>query len=118
MGKPAIDKAFINELCEKTGLHSFLSNLPAGYDTELDPAGKRLPRSVVQKILLVRALAHKPSLLIMEEPWQGIEEEYRLSIQNLILNAGHTTVVVATTDDEFSQKCDQIIHLENHKSAS
>jgi len=112
MGKPGTDKTHIHDLCEKTGLLFFLANQPNGYDTELDPTGKRLPRSVVQKILLVRALAHKPSLLIMEEPWQGIEEEYRHGIQELILNASSTTVIVATTDDAFSKKCDQIIHLE------
>lgn len=118
MGRSSADKTSINDLCEKTGLHSFLANLPAGYDTELDPTGKRLPRSVVQKILLIRALAHKPSLLIMEEPWQGIEEEYRRSIQDLILNDGNTTVIVASTDEEFSKKCNQIIHLEIQKSAA
>lgn len=118
MGKPGIDKAFLNDLCEKTGLQSFLASLHAGYDTELDPTGKRLSRSVVQKILLVRALAHKPSLLIMEEPWQGIEEEYRRSIQDLILNAGSTTVIVATTDESFSKRCNQIIHLEVQNSAA
>ena len=118
MGKSGTDKVLINDLCERTGLQSFLSNQPNGYDTELDPTGKRLPRSVVQKILLVRALAHKPSLLIMEEPWLGIEEEYRHSIQDLILNARNTTVIVATTEASFSEKCNQIIHLEVQKSGT
>ncbi|MGZ8545353.1 MAG: peptidase domain-containing ABC transporter [Flavisolibacter sp.] len=113
MGKPVTDRGYINELCEKTGLLAFLAGLPAGYDTELDPAGKRLPRSVVQKILLVRALAHKPSLLIMEEPWQGIEEAHRRSIQDLVLNNDHSTVIVATTDESFSKRCNQIIYLES-----
>ena len=115
MGKPGTDKVFVHQLCEKTGLQSFLASLPAGYDTELDPTGKRLSRSVVQKILLVRSLAHKPSLLIMEEPWQGIEEEYRRSIHELILNAGETTVIVATTDEAFSKECNKIIHPEIQK---
>ena len=116
MGKLEIETRFINELCEKTGLQSFLASLPNGYDSELDPTGKRLPRSVVQKILLVRALAHKPSLLIMEEPWQGIEDEYCHSIQDLILNSTETTVVIATTDEAFSRKCNQAIYLEIEKS--
>lgn len=110
MGKP-VDKSFIAELCEKSGLHTFLATLPEGFDTELDFTGKRLPRSVVQKILLVRALAHKPSLLIMEEPWQEIEEENRHNIQNLILNSRETTVIVTTTDEAFARKCNQIIQL-------
>lgn len=115
MGKPGIDKVYINHLGERTGLQHFLASLPAGYDTELDPTGKRLPRNVVQKILLVRALAHKPSLLIMEEPWQGIDGEYRRSIQELILNAVDTTVIVSTTDDFFSKQCNQVIQLEVKK---
>ena len=112
MGNHGIDKHIINDLCEKTGLQSFFSSLPAGYDTVLHPTGKRLPRSVVQKILLIRALAPQPSMLIMEEPWQGIEEEYRDSIQDIILNNSHTTVIVATADKAFSKKCNQIIELE------
>ena len=112
MGRPETDRVFIAELCDRTGLQPFLATLPAGYDTELDPTGKRLPRSVVQKILLIRALAHRPSLVIMEEPWQGIEDEYRQSIQNLILSLTDTTAVIATTDERFSERCDQTIHLE------
>ena len=115
MGKRDIDRRRIQELCEKTGLRSFVASLPEGYDAELDPAGKRLPKSVVQKILLVRALAHNPSLLIMEEPWLGIEEEYSQKIQELILGAGDTTVIVATTDEAFSRKCNQVIQLEVQK---
>lgn len=118
MGRLNPDMEFINELCERTGLLSFLSRLPEGYDTELDPSGFRLPRNVVQKILLVRALAHRPSLLIMEEPWQDIEEEYRLAIQDLILNARYSTVIVATSDESFSRKCNQTIQLEVIKSTT
>ena len=51
----------------------------------------------------------------MEEPWQGIEEEYRRSIHELILNAGDTTVIVATTDEAFSKECNKIIHPEIQK---
>lgn len=112
MGKPVPDRSYIHYLCEKAGLHPFLSSHPDGYDAELDPDGKRLPRSVVQKILLVRALAHQPLLLIMEEPWQGIEEEDRRNIQDLILNSDASTIIVSTADEIFSRRCDQIIYME------
>lgn len=113
MGKPATDKEYLNELCDKTGLRTFITSLHAGFDTQLDPAGKRLPRSVVQKILLVRALSHRPRLLIMEEPWLGIEDEYKNNIQQLILNAADTTVIIATADQAFSAKCNRAIQLED-----
>lgn len=113
MDNPGITRRFINELCQKTGLQSFLSGLPNGYDTQLDPAGKQLPRSVVQKIMLVRALAHRPSLLILEEPFHGIEESFRHSIEKLILGIENTTVIVATADEQFAYKCNRVIHLKD-----
>jgi ABC-type bacteriocin/lantibiotic exporter with double-glycine peptidase domain len=113
MDNPGITRGFINELCQKTGLQSFLSGLPHGYDTQLDPAGKQLPRSVVQKIMLVRALAHSPSLLILEEPFHGIEESFRHSIEKLILGIENTTVIVATADEQFANKCNLVIHLKD-----
>jgi ATP-binding cassette, subfamily B, bacterial len=113
MGKTNINVEHVDYLCSKTGLHTFLASLPDGFDTELDPTGKRLPRNVVQKILLVRALAGKPSLLLLEEPWQGIEEQYRQGIQQLLLQLEHTTVIIATNDLSFAVNCNQSIHLKS-----
>ncbi len=111
MGKPAIDKIYISELVSKTGLNTFLATSPFGYDTPLGPTGKRLPKNVIQKILLVRALAHKPKLLILEEPWLGIEEQYRHDIQQLLLQLKDTTVIIASNDEKFARRCNQSIHL-------
>lgn len=106
-----VDKNYINYLFGQTGLNTFLATQPSGYDTELDPVGKRLPRNVIQRILLVRALAHKPVLLIMEEPWRGIEEPVKQAIQQLILLLKNTTVIMATNDESFARQCDQSFHL-------
>lgn len=106
-----VDKNYINYLFGQTCLNTFLATQPSGYDTELDPVGKRLPRNVIQRILLVRALAHKPVLLIMEEPWRGIEEPVKQAIQQLILLLKNTTVIMATNDESFARQCDQSFHL-------
>jgi ABC-type bacteriocin/lantibiotic exporter with double-glycine peptidase domain len=111
MGKADIDKEYVAMLCQQSGLQNFIATLPLGFDTELEPTGKRLPRNVIQKILLVRAMAHKPRLLIMEEPWQGIEEQYKRNIQQILLNAVDTTVIIATSDTAFASQCQQAIQL-------
>ncbi|RYG44456.1 MAG: ATP-binding cassette domain-containing protein, partial [Chitinophagaceae bacterium] len=64
MGNPGVTLARINELAGKTGLLPYISTLGRGYDTMLDAGGVRLPRNIIHKILLVRALAHDPSLLL------------------------------------------------------
>lgn len=113
MGRTDVEKSHVNYLVKQSGLQSFLAGLHAGFDTELDPTGKRLPRNVIQKILLVRAMANRPRLLLMEEPWQGIEEHYRTGIQDLLLQLEGTTVIIATNDEGFALKCSQTIRLTN-----
>jgi ABC-type bacteriocin/lantibiotic exporter with double-glycine peptidase domain len=112
MGNKAIDRRYVNYLADRIGLLAFISGLKQGYDTELDPGGNRLPLNVVRKILLVRALAHQPKLLLLEEPWQGIEEQYKLQIQDLLLHhLPGATVVISTTEEPFARQCSQAIKL-------
>ena len=103
------------ELVAKTGLHDFIATLKNGYDTMLDPSGKRLPRNVIHKILLVRALAGKPRLLLLEEPWQQTEKDYRKKIFQLLTQIENTTLVVVSNDEEFAGLCDKVIIMEDGK---
>ena len=111
LGNDKIDGAYLSELTQRTGLSSFVATLKEGFDTELDPTGKRLPKNVVLKILLVRALVHKPKLLLLEEPWQSMDEETTQQIQHLLLHGTDATVIVATNDDDFIRQCDKTIAL-------
>lgn len=107
-----VDKSNVLHLCEQTGLSPFIASLKNGLDTQLDPTGMRLPRNVIQKILLVRALSSQPRLVLLEEPWQGIEEQYKNQIQDLLLNGlKNTTVIVASNDIAFQKRCQQVIAL-------
>lgn len=117
MGHSGIDKNYVAEITRAIGLQSFVSSLPYGYDTPLDPTGRKLPRNVINKILLVRALSQKPRLLVLEEPWQNIEERYRKSIQELLLQLSETTVVVVTNDPAFALKCNHVIELKEKEVA-
>ena len=44
-------------LAKLTNLEDYLQQLPEGYETLLDVGGKRLSKSIIQKILLIRALS-------------------------------------------------------------
>jgi ATP-binding cassette, subfamily B, bacterial len=111
LGNESIDTSYISRLVQVTGLSTFVSSLKEGFDTVLDSTGKRLPKNVVLKILLVRALAHKPKLLLLEEPWQNIDDETARQIQHLLLHETEATVIVATNDANFLSQCDQTIAL-------
>ena len=62
----------------------------------------------------MRALVHKPGLLLLENPWSALNNDNKESIQQYILNElTNTTVIVAANDTAFAQKCDQIIIMEH-----
>jgi ABC-type bacteriocin/lantibiotic exporter with double-glycine peptidase domain len=111
LGDDDIDATYVSQLARLSGLSSFIESLKEGFDTELDPTGKRLPKNVALKILLVRALAHKPKLLLLEEPWQGIDDQSAAQIQHLLLKETSATVIIVTNDDDFINQCDHRINL-------
>ncbi len=115
MGKSSITYDTITELAVSLGMEDFISDLPNGYVTELKPNGEQLSSTLIKKIILLRALIHKPSLLILKEPWSGLQKNLQLSIQNYLLTLTHTTVIVVSNDVTFQQRCDSIIEMENGK---
>lgn len=112
LGNPEIRMESVMEYAARTGLNEFINTLKNGYDTIIDPTGKRLPRSVIHKILLIRALVGKPGLLLLEEPWLNSENEQRSQIIQLLTEINNTTMVVVTNDEAFANLCDKIITLE------
>jgi ATP-binding cassette, subfamily B, bacterial len=112
MGLEDVNIQEIQSLCTKTGLTEYITTLKHGFDTQLSATGRKLPGHAVKKILLVRALLNKPKLLLLEEPWSGLEEQYQQQIKELLLNGmNNTTVIVITKDEEFERACDKIISL-------
>jgi ABC-type bacteriocin/lantibiotic exporter with double-glycine peptidase domain len=111
MGDQRIEPNEVMLLSEKVGLKDFLEEQHDGFETVLDPVGKRLSRSVIQKILLLRALVNEPRLLLLEEPWTGFEKPMEEQIKNYLLNQHDCTIMVATNDAEFAAKCDVVLYL-------
>ena len=116
LGNAALSMESVIEYAGKVGLNDFTATLKNGYDTMLDPTGKRLPRNVIHKILLVRALVNQPKLMLLEEPWLNIENGYRQQIIELLNELKNTTLVVVSNDDLFARQCDKIITINQGKT--
>jgi ATP-binding cassette subfamily B protein len=112
MGLDKIDMDEVQQLCNKTRLSNFIGTLKNGFDTKINTNGRKLPANVIRKILLIRALINKPTLLLLEEPWHGLEEQYQTEIKNLLLyQMKNTTMFIICHDDDFITACDKIITL-------
>ncbi|MEI8059412.1 MAG: ATP-binding cassette domain-containing protein, partial [Ferruginibacter sp.] len=114
MGMQGVDMHELLSLCNTTGLTNFISTLKYGFDTPLFATGRKLPAHAIKKILLIRALINKPKLLLLEEPWIGLEQQYQQQIKNLLLTGINTTVLVITKDEAFAKACDKVIVLKEN----
>ncbi len=112
MGLQEVNMQEVLSFCNKTGLTPFISTLKNGFDTPLFATGRKLPAHAVKKILLIRALINQPKLLLLEEPWIGLEEQNQQQIKQLLLTEmNKTTVIVITKDETFATACDKTIIL-------
>jgi ATP-binding cassette subfamily B protein len=90
------------DIARKIHFDKQIQSWEAGWDTKVSPLGARLSGSTIRKILLLRALAKKPRLLLLEDPWRGCSAADRRAIQDFLLQLPNSvTVVVVTNDAEF-----------------
>jgi len=115
MGDPSITVQQLLPLVDVLGLKSYLHTLPAGFDTMLKPTGKGLSSIIAKKILLLRAFAGSPDLLILDEPFEMAGGQHCLNIADYLIGLADTTVLVASGDIAFAEKCDIVVIMENGK---
>ncbi len=116
LGDTSITTSQINTLAAKLGISEFIASLKKGFDTEIDALGNRLSSAVIRKVLLLRALVSSPKLLLLEEPWLGLDSECRKQIEHYLLNdIPTTTVVVITNEDSFAKRCNRILYMHDGK---
>lgn len=99
---------------QNLGLESFIRSLPDGYETVIDPRGNRLPGSIVQKLLLARAVADKPKLLLIEDAFAKVHPDEKEDIVKFMLGADKPWTVVVISSDPFVQsQCTERIYMKD-----
>lgn len=95
------------------GLDRFINSLPNGYETVLDPQGKKLPKSTIQKLLLVRAVADRPKLLLLEDALEHLDDEDRKQAVDFLLEKEQGwTLVAVSADNYLRSKADRVYLME------
>ena len=116
MGDPSISIPEIMAIAEYTGLVSFIQSQTNGFDTLLDPLGKRLSQSIRQRILLTRSLLGKSRLLLLEEPFLQLSgDEKKLLIQYIKTQRKSTAIIIAKEQDV--SLFDVVLRLEDGRLA-
>ena len=114
IGKENISDKQINEAARKSGINSFLVNVPLGINTIISEKGTNFSGGQRQRISLARALVNNPKIMLMDEPTSSLDNESEAFLINEILKLDTTCVVIShrlNTIENF----DKIIVIDNGK---
>ena len=116
LGRESATPENINRSLAITGLSDHISQMPLGFNTVIDPEGKRVPRNIQNRILLARALATKPKLLILEDPLDHVNtSEKKTIISRLTDEENDFSIVVSSVDEIWKEFIPNVIELNNGK---
>lgn len=108
-----ISKEQVIETAKIIGAHTFIEQLPNGYDFMISERGSNLSAGLKQLISFVRALVVNPDILILDEATSSIDSETESIIQHAIekLIDKRTSIIIAHRLSTVSH-ADKIIVLD------
>ena len=97
MGKPDATDEEIIAAAKGAHAHSFIRQLPQGYDTVIGEDGGMLSQGQKQLLCIARVLLCLPPMLILDEATSSIDTRTEMKIQNAFANMmkGRTSFIVA-----------------------
>ena len=98
-----VPKKNVEEILDKVGMRE-----------DIKKEAKKLSKGMKQRLMIARAVLHKPKLLFLDEPSSSLDPGTTLEIHTLLkkLNAEGTTIFLTTHNMEEADKlCDRVAFL-------
>lgn len=98
-----VDKKRIDDLLQQTGLQEHRKKLAS-----------KLSKGQVQRLILARAILHKPKVLFLDEPTSGLDPSTALAIHQLLLDLKRQGMAIFLTThnmEEATKLCDHVALL-------
>jgi ABC-type multidrug transport system fused ATPase/permease subunit len=109
-----LSDAALREILERAHCHDFVDALPDGVDALIGERAVRLSGGQRQRLALARALANRPSLLLLDEPTSALDSVSEQAIQQTLRDLhGKVTIIVVAHRLSTIVDADRILVLES-----
>jgi ABC-type multidrug transport system fused ATPase/permease subunit len=118
LGAADISTSQIIKSIDIVGLQTFSQKLEHGLKTQITSNSNEINRSVSQRIILARAIAKSPQLLILDDMGISIDKiEKKLIYEKIRNEFKNSTIIFISNDIETIKLCNYVGYL-NNKSMS
>jgi ABC-type bacteriocin/lantibiotic exporter with double-glycine peptidase domain len=112
MGREELSLSDVRHALTRVGLLADVLDLPDGLSTPLGTGGAPLSLGQSERLVLARAIAGQPRLLVLDEVLDDMDQEVRQSVLPAILGRdAHWTLLVVTHSQEVARLCDRQVRL-------
>jgi putative ABC transport system ATP-binding protein len=119
LGRPEVGLDTVQKVLKAVGLAEDILVLPAGVQTQLVTGGLTLSSRQRTRLLLARALALQPKLLLLDDIFDGMDTASMTELTAVILSPELPwTVIIATRDPLVAAKCGQQVSLDQSLTSS
>ncbi|MCS7000566.1 MAG: ATP-binding cassette domain-containing protein [Bacteroidota bacterium] len=98
-GRSWISQEDVRWALELTMLDRWLNKTEQGVLTPVGPRGGNLSTGQIRRIMIARAIVHRPRLLIIDEGFNGIEDNVKLTIVKRLYDKSNPWTVVTISHD-------------------
>jgi ABC-type bacteriocin/lantibiotic exporter with double-glycine peptidase domain len=112
MGRGWISQSDARRALESMGLADEFAALDAGLHTRLSPHGGPISLGQARRLMLARAVAGRPRLLLLDEALDGLDLDARRRVLATILDrSAPWTLLAITHDQDVARRCDRCVTL-------
>jgi ATP-binding cassette subfamily B protein len=113
IGKPEATAAELQRAAELSEAHSFIAELPDGYDTVVGPQGYSLSGGQRQRLAIARAILRDSRVLVLDDAMSAVDPPTEAAIRRGLVHAmeGRTTLIIAHRVETISL-ADRVVLLD------